>query len=73
MPKVLRGQETPRKKVAGGSVNDTEYATIEAGRVKAGYPHMSEYVREAMLAVSTSDSLLQAVLAVSGRAERRAA
>lgn len=65
--------EIPRKAVVGGSVTDAEKAQIDQARVKAGYEKMSHFVRDVMLAVSTSDPARTAVMAVVGREDRRVA
>ena len=49
MAEVVEPQESTRKEVVGGSVNDNERAVIEEARKKAGYKTMSVFVREVML------------------------
>jgi len=66
-------QETVRKEMVGGSVTAEEKALIDQTRQDAGYKRMSHFVRDVMLAVSTSEPARTAVLAVAGKFDRRAA
>lgn len=68
-----QAQDAIRKDVVGGSVSAEEKALIDRTRQVAGYARMSHFVRDVMLAVSTSEPARTAVLAVVGKTERRAA
>jgi len=68
-----KAQDAARKEVVGGSVSAEEKALIDQAREGAGYKRMSHFVRDVMLAVSTSEPAREAVLAVAGKHERRAA
>ncbi len=73
MENDVQAQEATRKEVVGGSVSAEEKALIDRTREQAGYKRMSHFVRDVMLAVSTSEPARTAVLAVAGKHERRAA